>query len=140
LCRCLRLVHDLVVIAAGYPALMRQFLDTNPGLRARFTRTLHFADYDAAELEQIFHGLVASAGLRWGPGRPRPAERSWRPSPVAGVRHARSARTLFERTLTAQAERLGRLEAELLATLLPEDIQAAAVAADRDQGARGGER
>jgi hypothetical protein len=68
LCRCLRLVHDLVVIAAGYPALMRQFLDTNPGLRARFTRTLHFADYDAAELEQIFHGLVASAGLRWGPG------------------------------------------------------------------------
>jgi hypothetical protein len=133
-----------VVIAAGYPALMRQFLDTDPGLRSRFTRTLHFADYDAAELEQIIHGLVASAGLRWGPGTAdacREILAALLPSPAYA--NARSARILFEHTLAAQAERLGRVEAldaEALAILLPEDIQVAAVAVDRDRGAGGGER
>lgn len=42
-----------IVIAAGYPKEMRQFLEVNPGLLSRFDRTLEFADYTADQLSDI---------------------------------------------------------------------------------------
>ena len=45
---------DLVVIAAGYPALMREFMFSNPGLQSRFPMTIEFPDYSTEELIQIF--------------------------------------------------------------------------------------
>ncbi len=44
----------LVVIVAGYPNEMEQFIKTNPGLESRFTRYIHFPDYTADELYRIF--------------------------------------------------------------------------------------
>ncbi|MGI6096107.1 MAG: AAA family ATPase [Lachnospiraceae bacterium] len=50
--------EGLVVIVAGYKNEMREFVNSNPGLKSRFTKTIHFDDYQAKELEQIFNKLA----------------------------------------------------------------------------------
>jgi len=44
----------LVVVLAGYTDEMKSFLDSNPGLRSRFSKYIDFPDYSADELAQIF--------------------------------------------------------------------------------------
>lgn len=46
--------NRLIVILAGYGLEMKTFIDSNPGLQSRFNRYIHFPDYTANELEQIF--------------------------------------------------------------------------------------
>lgn len=41
---------NLVVMCAGYPKEMAEFLDSNPGLKSRFLHYYEFADYTPAEL------------------------------------------------------------------------------------------
>lgn len=44
----------LVVILAGYTNEIEEFINSNPGLRSRFNRYIHFEDYSAEELYEIF--------------------------------------------------------------------------------------
>src|SRR5262245_18183398 len=60
--------HRLVVIVAGYPRLMRAFLDSNPGLRSRFAREISFPDYSTEELVEIATRLAAEHEYELGPG------------------------------------------------------------------------
>ena len=45
----------LIVILAGYPDEMEDFINSNPGLRSRFNRYIFFPDYSSTELHEIFH-------------------------------------------------------------------------------------
>ena len=54
--------EDFLIIVAGYPVQMNQFLDSNPGLRSRFNKFIEFEDYTGEELTAIFRSLCKNAG------------------------------------------------------------------------------
>jgi len=54
---------DFVVIVAGYPTEMEQFLNSNPGFRSRFAKTLEFPGYGTAELFEILEMLATKRGF-----------------------------------------------------------------------------
>ncbi len=45
--------HETIVIFAGYPDKMKDFISRNPGLRSRVPFRIEFSDYNAEELAQI---------------------------------------------------------------------------------------
>ncbi|WP_226578983.1 AAA family ATPase [Halobacillus litoralis] len=59
LVKCMEDHHDeLIIILAGYPAEMEDFLTINPGLASRFPIQLSFKNYQARELTSIAHGMI----------------------------------------------------------------------------------
>lgn len=63
----LKLMEDnrdnLVVIVAGYENEMKNFLESNPGLKSRFKEFIHFSDYSAAELKEILDLMITKNKL-----------------------------------------------------------------------------
>jgi stage V sporulation protein K len=115
--------HRLVVIAAGYPRLMRAFLDSNPGLRSRFAREISFPDYSTGDLLEITRRMAGEHEYELGPGADDALERIFR-NAARGERfgNARYARTIFEQALNRQALRLARLEGRALEELDRDDV------------------
>jgi type VII secretion ATPase EccA len=110
--------HRLVVIVAGYPRLMHRFLQSNPGLRSRFSREISFPDYSTDELVAITETLAGEYEYALDPE----AKEALRAILAGAARgegfgNARFARTLFEQALNAQALRLARVEGAELAEL-----------------------
>jgi stage V sporulation protein K len=127
--------HRLVVIVAGYPRLIHRFLESNPGLRSRFSREITFPDYSTDELLAITAKFLAENEYRLGDGAAETVRGVLANAARGeGFGNARFVRTLFEQALNAQALRLAQvagveladLERDELMTLRPEDWQAAA--------------
>jgi len=120
---------DLAVIVAGYPEEMRQFIDSNPGLRSRFTHYIDFPDYSAPELILVFEGFAAVAKVRLGAGVPERLGHLFVAAlEIGNFGNARYARSLFEQSYANMATRAladGKIEPsevdELLVIDLPPD-------------------
>jgi type VII secretion ATPase EccA len=115
--------HRLVVVVAGYPRLMRGFLDSNPGLRSRFAREIAFPDYSTAELLEIARRMATEHEYELGPGAEDALERIFGGAVRGeGFGNARYARTIFEQALNRQALRLARLEGRSLEELDRDEV------------------
>jgi stage V sporulation protein K len=141
--------HRLVVIVAGYPRLMHHFLDSNPGLRSRFSREIAFPDYTTEDLLAISRSFAVENEYVFGEGA-EDAVRRVLEGAARGERfgNARFARTLFEQALNQQALRLAGVRGpELeglnrweLTTLQADDVVAAARGLGEEPGSPGDAR
>ncbi len=100
---------DLVVIVAGYTEQMNAFLETNPGLRSRFNRYVHFDDYTGDELLNIFTYMSEKNGYASTPMANYQLKAHFEQmyagrGPNFG--NARDVRNVFETILKHQAARL----------------------------------
>ncbi len=117
---------DLVVIVAGYPAPMEEFISNNPGLASRFRTTIDFDDYTDDELRRIFAQMAAKADFDLGDGVleefGRELDEQVRDETFG---NGRFARNLLEAAIGRHAWRLREVAEptlEELRTLLPVDL------------------
>jgi SpoVK/Ycf46/Vps4 family AAA+-type ATPase len=117
---------DLVVIVAGYTEKMREFIDSNPGLRSRFTHYVDFPDYSAAELVLIFERFAALAKVELAPDAAAAL-----PGLIARARgrenfgNARYVRSVFEIAFANMAQRAVAdelIEASELGSMIAADL------------------
>jgi hypothetical protein len=117
---------DLVVVVAGYPDKMAGFVDSNPGIRSRFTRFMNFQDYSPEDLSSIFAGFCKEGGFTLSDGASAKArgifeEQFLQRDKTFG--NARFARNLFEQCLVRHARRITRADhiTDGMLTMLEED-------------------
>lgn len=118
----------LVVILAGYSNEMQTFIDANPGLKSRFNRFIHFEDYSADELMEIFMGNLSRNEYE----ATEEAVKKLRSELEQAVAHkdknfgnARFVRNLFEKSIENQASRIAsdpEITREILQTITEADI------------------
>lgn len=122
--------EDLIVIVAGYTELMEEFVHSNPGLESRFNRFLDFPDYTVQEMMGIFDMRCQKSGYRLAEDARTLLQSllALYSLDVKGFGNARGVRNLFERAVSAQADRLAKqteLTRDELMLLTSDDIRAA---------------
>ena len=103
---------DFIVIVAGYPDKMREFIDSNPGLRSRFADFIEFEDYSADELLLILERMVEDHGYALTDAartRARQLFTGLVERKSTSFANARDVRNIFEHALTNHANRLAKV-------------------------------
>lgn len=124
---------EVVVIMAGYPVEMNRLLESNAGLASRFTRTLRFEDYSAAELVRIVRHQADSHEYTVVPETTEALHGYFETLPRGEqFGNGRSARQVFQLMTERHAQRVAELclstadlaaaGPELLTALLPADL------------------
>ena len=120
--------EDLVVIVAGYPALMEEFLNSNPGLRSRFNKHIYFEDYTPEEEIAILEGQAKKADYILSGGAKDAALEFFTNrinEHLASYANARDARNYLEKAIANQADRIVKIDEiddETLKTITVQDL------------------
>ena len=120
---------NLAVIVAGYPDLMEEFLNSNPGLKSRFNKFILFEDYSGQELLDILKQNCAKQDYKLS----KQAEtycKKWMKQRVENkpdnFANARDVRNFLEKSISNQATRIVSVEnpdKEVLQTIEKEDVE-----------------
>lgn len=100
---------SLIVIVAGYPDLMEEFLSSNPGLRSRFSRFILFEDYTPEELFEILLSMCKKQEYILSDEAGEAVKEFLRQrcaDKPDNFANARDVRNLLERAITNQAARV----------------------------------
>ena len=98
-----------ICIVAGYTDQMHDFIDTNPGLKSRFTQTIHFDDYTPDELTQIFLNLAKAKNFTISDETQGAIHRQFEQLYLRRDKNfgnAREARRIFDEAVERQSQRL----------------------------------
>ena len=98
-----------ICIVAGYTNQMHDFIDSNPGLKSRFTQTIHFDDYTPDELTQIFLNLAAAKNFTISDETRSAIHRQFEQLYLRRDKNfgnAREARRIFDEAVEKQSQRL----------------------------------
>lgn len=122
---------DLIVIVAGYTNLMDEFLESNPGLRSRFSNFIHFDDYTADEMMEILRKNLADQEYRLSGEAEEKALQIMRErvsNKPENFANARDVRNFMEHAISNQASRIVQMEnvgadKALLGTIEAEDLE-----------------
>jgi hypothetical protein len=122
---------EIAIIVAGYTGEMNDFLDANPGLASRFSKTIEFENYSADELLLITSRMVEGGDYHLDPAAAPPLTAYFdRIAGTPNFGNAREARRLVESIRKAQSQRLRRLgrlpTTEELRHLSSDDVHTAA--------------
>lgn len=120
---------ELVVIVAGYENLMKDFIDSNPGLRSRFNKYFSSPDYDTEELAEIFERFCSQNGYETEQDTKELLREKF--GKIYSVReehfgNARTVRNIFEKAISNQADRLAdysEITDDNLMTISTQDIE-----------------
>lgn len=126
------------VVVAGYPEEMYRFINSNPGLHARFDMVIGFPDYATDELEEIFLGIARKADYELTPEALVKVRRfiaSW--PRTRGFGNGREVRKLFGDIARRHAELLfagdekRKISTETLKTIGPDAVPEPPIFRDR---------
>lgn len=121
--------EDLIIIVAGYPKEMEEFISANPGMRSRFNKYIHFEDYNEHELQQIFELRVSDLGFTLSnKAKQRSANlfENLIDQKNRTFGNGREVRNIFEKVIENQATRVVKLKSpskDDLVMITPEDLE-----------------